>query len=57
MRLESLVEFSTIKQTSEVGIPFFSDLPIIGVLFKSTTTRIAQQEFSYGDTKSTRRRI
>ena len=37
--------YDTIKQTSEVGIPFFSDLPIIGVLFKSTTTRIAQQEF------------
>ncbi len=37
--------YDTVKQTTELGIPFFSDLPIIGLLFKSTTTKISQQEF------------
>ena len=37
--------YDTIKQKAVLGIPFFSDLPIIGVLFRSTETKITQQEF------------
>ena len=37
--------YDTLKSTSTLGIPFFSDLPIVGALFRSTITKISQQEF------------